>query len=287
MLGQSEPYPSLNGVGDHYKLGVKSNDLEEEYYSKRIDTNEIPLEVLLPYLEQDLTLTAKCYEAQMACLKDNPAMLRLIRLTCIDLLILEEMEWNGLPLDVQECDAKATEIRVRIAELDAQLGVFVDGYALNWNSGDQLSVVLYGGKLKYFTKEQDGVFKTGKKAGQTKFRAVEHEQAFPRLVSPIKGSELAKHGFFSTDETTLRSLKATGKARKIIEILLERAKLERLVSGYYEGLPKQIRAMGWEGNTVHGTLNQCVASTGRLSSSKPNLQNQPPEINILFRSRYA
>jgi DNA polymerase I-like protein with 3'-5' exonuclease and polymerase domains len=191
MLGQSEPYPSLNGVGDHYKLGVKSNDLEEEYYSKKIDTNEIPLEVLLPYLEQDLTLTAKCYEAQMACLKDNPAMLRLIRLTCIDLLILEEMEWNGLVLDVDSCVAKGDEIRTQIQSMDGQLSALVDGLVINWNSGDQLSAILYGGQIGHVVKRPDGVYKTGKRAGQlsTKMSLVTKCE---RLVQPLPKSQASE-----------------------------------------------------------------------------------------------
>ncbi len=38
---------------------------------------------------------------------------------------------------------------------------------------------------------------------------------------------------------------------------------------------------------IYGQLNQCVARTGRLSSSKPNLQNFDGEIKDLFGSRYA
>ena len=45
--------------------------------------------------------------------------------------------------------------------------------------------------------------------------------------------------------------------------------------------------MNWETNVLHGQLNQCVARTGRLSSSKPNLQNFDGEIKQLFGSRYA
>ena len=286
MGGQEEPYPSLDGVAEHYKLGLKSNDLYEEFFSKQIDTDTIPLGTLVPYLEQDLALTAKCYEAQMACLKDNPAMLRLIRLQCIDLLILEEMEWNGLILDVEACASKGDDIRQQIESLDRQLSTLVDGLSINWNSGDQLSAVLYGGEIKTMVKRADGVYKTGKRAGQIKYRNELQVTRCERLVQPLPRTELAKYGYWETNEGVLRSLRATGKAKAIITVLLERAKLEKLVSSYYEGLPRQISDMGWDGNTIHGTLNQCVAATGRLSSSKPNLQNNPKEIDKLFRSRY-
>ena len=55
---------------------------------------------------------------------------------------------------------------------------------------------------------------------------------------------------------------------------------------YYQGLPKLITEMNWEYGKIHGQLNQCVARTGRLSSSKPNLQNFDSEIKNLFGSRY-
>jgi len=47
-----------------------------------------------------------------------------------------------------------------------------------------------------------------------------------------------------------------------------------------------IEEQNWKRNMIYGQLNQCVARTGRLSSSKPNLQNFDGEIKTLFYSRY-
>ena len=108
-----------------------------------------------------------------------------------------------------------------------------------------------------------------------------------RLVNPLKGSELEKEGFFSTDEQTLKSLKGSKKAKDIIELLLQRAILEKRLTAYYKGLVDLRKDMNWNEGQLHGQLNQCVARTGRLSSSKPNLQNFDGEIKTLFRSRYG
>ena len=44
--------------------------------------------------------------------------------------------------------------------------------------------------------------------------------------------------------------------------------------------------MDWPDYTLFSNLNQCVASTGRLSSTKPNQQNFPPEAKTFCVSRY-
>lgn len=284
-LGQSNRYPSLNDVGEYYNLGQKDDTIERDYLANKIDIPDIPLPVLDRYLRRDLILSRGCYLRQLDDLNDRQKCL--VRLQGLDLLILEEMEWNGIPLNVNACEEKAIEVRSQIESLDTELTKLTDSpFPINWNSDDHLSALLYGGTLSYVVKVEDGVFKTGKKAGQAKYKNQICEVTFPRLVNPLEGTELLKDGFWSTSEPILQQLKAYGKAKRIIAILLERAKLEKLVSSYYEGLPNAIRVQSWANNTLHGTLNQCVAATGRLSSSKPNMQNNPPEINLLFESRY-
>ena len=72
----------------------------------------------------------------------------------------------------------------------------------------------------------------------------------------------------------------------IVDIILKRSGLIKKVSTYYRGLVSLIKDSNWNPGTIHGQLNQCVARTGRLSSSKPNLQNFDGDIKGLFKSRY-
>lgn len=283
--GQEEPYPSLDGVAEYYKL-EKKLDFLQSYIDQRIDVDEVPLDGLREYLCQDLRVTQDCYLRQLSDSSCSHRMLVLFKLACIDLLILEEIEWNGLVYDIPKSVDKAREIREELSGFDQTLAKLIDlPFNVNWNSGDHLSCVLYGGEITVETRVADGVYKTGKKAGQTKNRIEKTTHTFKRLVNPLENSELDKPGFYSTAEPTLKQLNAHGKAARIIDILLKRAKLEKLVSSYFEGIPKQLTTMRW-GNVIHGTLNQCVAATGRLSSSKPNLQNNPKEVDKLFVSRY-
>ena len=58
----------------------------------------------------------------------------------------------------------------------------------------------------------------------------------------------------------------------VIARVLEYRGLKKLLSTYVEALPELV-----DRNTgrIHTTYNQAVASTGRLSSTNPNLQNIP------------
>jgi len=73
----------------------------------------------------------------------------------------------------------------------------------------------------------------------------------------------------STDESVLEELAREDALPKLI---LEYRSLAKLKSTYTDRLPEQINA---ETGRVHTSYHQCVASTGRLASSDPNLQNIP------------
>ncbi len=284
LTGQQNPYPSLDGVAGYYKLGSKL-DAVSTYWEQGIDTPDIPQEILEEYLTQDLELTWQVFEKQVEDVrKQSKAMQSLISLHNNDLLVLLEMEGNGLYFDEARCNELAKGLREELVEIDRQLFEHHRCPYFNPNSTDHLSLFLYGGRICFRDRQVVGVYKTGTRKGEVKHGWVEIPWEFPRLVKPIKGSELKKEGFYSTDEPTLRKLKG---AKKVVELLLRRAELEKRVGTYYEGLVNLRQGMNWEENELHGQLNQVVARTGRLSSSKPNLQNIDGEIKEVFKTRYV
>lgn len=78
----------------------------------------------------------------------------------------------------------------------------------------------------------------------------------------------------STDVGVLGTL---AKEHPLPERLLEYRSLTKLKSTYVDALPSMIFAGD---KRIHGNFNQTIASTGRLSSTDPNLQNIPNRTEI-------
>lgn len=94
---------------------------------------------------------------------------------------------------------------------------------------------------------------------------------FDEMRLPAK--KKTKSGY-STDNSVLEALAEDFDfARKIIEY----RQLMKLESTYVSALPKLINPVS---GRIHSSFNQCVASTGRLSSTNPNLQNIPIRSKI-------
>ena len=74
---------------------------------------------------------------------------------------------------------------------------------------------------------------------------------------------------YPTDEDTLNAL---ADKHPIINEILEYRGVKKLLSTYIEPLPSYISSVTGK---IHTTFNQALTATGRLSSSKPNLQNIP------------
>lgn len=74
----------------------------------------------------------------------------------------------------------------------------------------------------------------------------------------------------STDASVLQELAEEG--HKLPSLLMEYRELAKLESTYLDALPRLVNPRD---NRLHTSFNQTVASTGRLSSSDPNLQNIP------------
>lgn len=79
---------------------------------------------------------------------------------------------------------------------------------------------------------------------------------------------------YSTDVRALESLRGE---HEIIDILMEYRQVAKLKSTYADSLPNLINS---KTGRVHTTYNQTVASTGRLSSNEPNLQNIPIRTDL-------
>ena len=85
----------------------------------------------------------------------------------------------------------------------------------------------------------------------------------------IDNPKKTKTGQYSTSEEVLSFL---AKDHEIVSEVLKWRSLQKLINTYVDALPKQINENSLR---IHTIFNQAVASTGRLSSNNPNLQNIP------------
>ena len=105
------------------------------------------------------------------------------------------------------------------------------------------------------------------------------EILFDKLNLNRKKSRKIKTGY-STDHATLEKLQGD---HPLIDYILENRTLAKLKSTYIDALPELVCTTG----RIHTDFNQAVTTTGRLSSSNPNLQNIPIRTDFSRKIRQA
>ena len=151
------------------------------------------------------------------------------------LKVLSGMELQGVKLDLVQLRKYASSLAVEMNEIQERIREMAGEPDLNILSPKQIGVLLFE-KLK--------------------------------LDSKIKPKSNVRYSY-PTDEDTLSAL---ADRHPIINEILEYRGIRKLLSTYIEPFPSYISPVTGK---VHTTFNQSLTATGRLSSSKPNLQNIP------------
>jgi len=106
------------------------------------------------------------------------------------------------------------------------------------------------------------------------------EVLFDELHLSAKGLKKTASGARSTRESELLKLKGE---HAIIDDLLAYREIQKLLSTYVDAIPKMV---GKDGR-LHTTLNQAGTTTGRMSSTNPNMQNIPAREGLGVAIRNA
>lgn len=295
ITGQKGAYPSLNDCAEKYGLGRKDDKIAQ-YWAIGVDTDDIPPDELRVYGNLDVDLTYQIYLKQYEVMTEKQRKLCLVM--GLDLLVLREMEANGVRFNSGLCAEKEKDVGERLRVVEEELLAFAPDPRINLGSGQQLSALLYGGayEVEWVESEETKVYKSGIKKGQEYIKQHKESKVLTcePLFTPLRKTEyarkytvgLAEYTAYQTNEDVLKQLRATSKKQKrIIELLLLRAEYAKLMDTYYGALPVLLETMEW-GDTIYGQYNQCVAATGRLSSSRPNMQNFSGEVDELLVTRY-
>jgi DNA polymerase I len=157
--------------------------------------------------------------------------------------VLTAMEYRGIYVDTDHLELLSGEYEEEELKLEAQIHQEA-GQSFNIQSPQQLGEVLFGPKSKL-------------------------AQTSPHVNAAIS----PKSGHYATGSEVLESL--AKENNRLAALVLKYRAVRKLQSTYVVGLKNAVRENSFGDGRVHSTFHSALTSTGRLSSSAPNLQNIP------------
>lgn len=291
LSAQQNKFPSLDELAVKYGLPLKDDKLKI-LWNAGVRTEDIDQKILIPYLKQDVMNTKDIFEKQVVELAGR-GMLNLYKSQCDAQMAVTEMMYNGMHVDKLSLAGMISKAELEIARLQelfkegcskaAGLSYGVD----DMDSPKALSLLFFGGEIKGTRREVVGKYKNGKDKYVTKHvaTAVKGLEVNPTIV----GADLGKNGYYSVDEKVLTTIIKTGKpsshSSQIADIVLKYRTVKKELSTYL--LP--IKELTFPDGCIHGNINTTATTTGRYSSSNPNLQNITDfsDVKTMFTSRWG
>jgi DNA polymerase I-like protein with 3'-5' exonuclease and polymerase domains len=279
LTGQESRMISLDRLAEKYGLPTK-DDRIKEYWKAGIDTTDIPKTELLDYMRQDVENTEQVFLKQVQETHDLGIMnLMMSQMQALKCTIV--MEYNGMYIDAAQLEREREELQHTCADLEAKLNSMTDSYPIkiNHSSNDHVSVVLFGGEItvkepKEILDDEGNpvVYKSGMKKGKVKTRITDVKYELWKHTDWHRYTERAqKVGFYKVDKKVLSKIRddEIGFAATYCGTLLEYREATKQLGTYIEGFMN----LQFPDGRIHGNLIHTNTRTGRLSSSKPNMQN--------------
>ena len=288
LSGQSWKYPSLDDVCKKYKLPVK-NDEVKTLWDSGVKTEDIPQDILLPYLEHDVEVTEKIFLKQLKEVNEKG----------LKSVVFDELrarmatiiaEHNGMAFDEDHALSLHKKLDVDILDMEIELVEILFKHnkitkyskefedSINFASHDQISYMLFGGTIKWkecrIMEDKDGgimVYKHGKNKGAIKYKNTEFTKELKGMATARKEWKSKKLGVFYTSDEVLNEVKWTcgTTASSFIKLIQKHREARKERDTYLTGLTK----VCWQDGLLHPTFNHVETPTGRLSCRNPNLQN--------------
>lgn len=291
LTGQKEKFISLDQLCKKYGFPTKDSEVTLAFKAGH-GADEIPKELITPYLQTDLTNTLAIAKMQY----DKVVAQQMLPLVTSQMEALHatiEMRFNGMHVSKEKLATYATEV---IKDFEANknlLELCVKDKVEDIDSPKQWSIYFFGGTKTIKEKKIIGKYKNGKE----KTKVVEKERVFIGHTAwrPKTSKTSKKTGIISVDDEVLSDMKDalfSSKANtysinpkatiEILSLLLKHRTLSKQLNTYVLGLGKHVI-----NSKIHPNINHTTTATGRLSSSNPNVQNiSNNEIKKVFISRF-
>lgn len=273
ITGQSTIMAKLDELAEKYG-GTFKDKRVSTMFQEGYGAQDVPPELLNDYLLEDLRNTQLVYEQQKLSTVYQKARSLIISQMRM-LLFLAECEWNGMLVDKEKNHELVKQMESRLEQLEGEIK-YITGYdCFNYRSPKHLAAYLYGWDIDFDVRVCVGVYKSGKKEGQDRYRIKQITASFPGVVqdNPV----MTAKGNPKLDEGVLLKYQDI----PFVEKVLEAKKLQKQLSTYHKPISEA------SGDRIHPNLNQCVTVTGRLSSSAPNLQNIPRGSTASIKEVYV
>ncbi len=227
------------------ELGWMMTEISELIGSgrKQISIAEVEIDRVTSYCGADVDATIHLWDVLAPKLKETSERVWKLyeEIELPVLTVLADMEMAGIRLNTDFLSELSERLASRLQEINTLLKGIV-GHEFNLRSTQQLSTVM-----------------------------------FNELAFPAKGLKKTKSGFVSTAAGELDKLKASttelsSEQNQFLDLLFEQRQLEKLRGTYVDTLGGLVNEST---GRVHTSYSQAGSSTGRLSSSGPNLQNIP------------
>jgi DNA polymerase-1 len=256
-----------------YELGVSPDLVKDWDEVKDLDHHS---EEFYCYGANDAEWTWMLFKKSLPQLQTESLTFLMFKIEMPFVFVLRDLSINGILVDlkkVKEIDTKVEPIQdeaekacMKLAELEYDSGdecFWKDTYPakspINWNSNKQVVPLL----MDKFGIELTELTKTGEKRQRDGLPVGDDYYKLDKVV--LAGADVEKEvGGLAADYPIC------------LEILKFRM-AKSLRSGFTSAIPEHISPDG----RVRCSFNNCVAATGRLSSSNPNLQNLRKMSKIL------
>lgn len=312
ISGHDTKFASMKDLCEIHTIKREDKDtILREYWSKGINTTDIPINELKLYLLEDLETTLKIFKAQYTSIKElvneNPNFSNLlvdnlkgrVATACMQLqpfelglsALINESEYYEERADFQE-EMIETYTWKLITE-ENLIPEHPSQDILKYNSipsmvrfalGEELTLSY---KVPYMEDGKVVRFKSGSRKGEVVLKTQKKTIKLPVEKNFLAGRSFktTSMGTISLDEDTVEEMlqtipSALSTTRTILLEYKANKKTQKILSTYIEGLisnagySRGIYTKAKEGSIVlPTTYNHCATATGRLSSSKPNLQN--------------
>jgi DNA polymerase I len=202
----------------------------------------VPLRLAAPYAAEDAAITYRLVKPLRRNLDSYDAAGALFADLEMPLVpVLASMQQCGVLIDVAFLGEMSANLERQLGVIEREAYDLSGGYGeFNLNSPKQLNDVLFG-----------------------------------KLDLPRKGIRKTTHGYSTAADVLDRLFEETG--HPILAKIIEHRELSKLKGTYVDALPELVNP---ETGRLHTSFNQTGTSTGRLSSSNPNLQNIPIRTEV-------